>query len=107
MDTLLLVIIDTLRVHVSGLAIDPLETDTPLVVNADTMLAGAVASKLLKPIAGRRVQVSQVLCVVQIQQFAPSGFLNIRRQFPRYDTSEDLLGFGVGERFDHTANNIT
>src|SRR5258708_6072470 len=42
--------------HLFGVGSGPDETDAPLVVDADAVLAGAVASQRFEPVAGRKSQ---------------------------------------------------
>jgi len=54
------------------LVVRPVETDAPLVIDADAVLTLPISFQFLKLIAGRREQVAQILGIVQVDQFASS-----------------------------------
>jgi hypothetical protein len=60
----------------------PFETDPPLVIDADTVLARAFASKHLKAIGRWDTQVLQRDGAIQHAQLAEGDLLNIVRQLP-------------------------
>jgi hypothetical protein len=62
---------------VSCLVVNPLETDTPLVVDADGILVGSITFELLEPITRRGEQVLEVLSVIKIDQFPASRALDV------------------------------
>jgi len=87
--------------HVVGAPAVPDEADSPLGVDANGVLAGAISAKLLQAIARRRAQVAKVLGVVQVQQLAPGSSLDVQRQLPRDFAAAETLGLPVGKRLDH------
>jgi hypothetical protein len=70
----LLVIVDNF--NVPGIPINPAETNPPLAVDADAVLAHSIAPKHLKCVARRRPQLVERFDGVQHQQFSPcwSGY---------------------------------
>jgi len=66
--------------NVSGLIFNPLEADAPLVINADAVLPRPLYFQLLKTIARGSKQVSNVFGIIQVDQFAASGALNVLGQ---------------------------
>jgi hypothetical protein len=100
------VVIDDLDVE--GIAVLETEAHTPLVVDADTPLAGAITSQNLESI-GRRVSqdFNRRGCIQLIQ--APHGTsVNILRQSPRPFRRKQRLCFLVGEApyHRHSINNL-
>lgn len=61
---------------ISGLVVDPLETDAPLVVDANTVLSSTFSFQFLKPVTWRSKQVVEIFSVIEIDHFAASGALN-------------------------------
>ena len=45
--------------HIVGVTISPFETDAPLVIDSNAMLAGTVAAQFLKTIRRRDTEISQ------------------------------------------------
>jgi hypothetical protein len=76
----------------------PHEANTPLVVNADTVLPFAIAFQGVEPVASRHLQIRQSFGRVQHQQFSARRLSNIREpsdifvieQFLRVDAFEGL-----------------
>jgi hypothetical protein len=64
-----------------GIPFSPLETDTPLIIDADAVLARSIPAQLLQPIGWRASQVLQCSGVVEHAQFTQSDLLDIIRQF--------------------------
>lgn len=69
-----------------GIAFLPNEADTPLVINSDRMLAGAVPFKRLKPIARRYAQIFKGGRAVQHPQLSTSHIGDIRWEAFRHQT---------------------
>src|SRR5437773_1525968 len=89
--------------HAFRTAIIPNKTNTPLIIDPDTILALSVGFERFKPIPRRRLQVQQPVSAMQILQLAASGILNIRRQLSRTFAMKDPLGFGATKADDHCA----
>jgi hypothetical protein len=79
----------------------PDETDPPLIVDPDAVLAFAVATKLLEPIPRRRAKIDERLCGVQDQELTQRESNNVRRQTPGALTLEDSFRLRVPKAPDH------
>lgn len=84
-----------------SVAIAPLEADTPLIVDANCVLAAAVTAQDLQAIAGRRAQIAEQNGRVDGQEFRSRARLNLRRQTANSMTSEDGRSPLVREAPDH------
>ena len=79
----------------------PAKAEPPLIVNADTVLTGAIAFELLKPVAGRHAQIIERLGGVQGNQLpehsAPKvGWISADRL-----PVKEAGGIPVAEALDH------
>jgi hypothetical protein len=83
-----------------GIAALPAKADTPLIVDADTVLASSIAGKLLEPIGRRDPQVVHRFCRVQDQELAKRDPLD-PRELPRKSALKDPLGLATAEALDH------
>jgi hypothetical protein len=79
----------------------PAETDPPLLVDADTVLAGSIALQLLQPVAGWDPQVVQHHRSVQHPEFPQRDSLNIGAQLPNRLPVEEAFSVAVSEALDH------
>lgn len=77
--------------HLLRVATAPDEADPPLVIDAYTVLARAVAFQGFQPIARRREQIAQCPSPVQVFQLPPGCALNVRRQLAGAFAPEDAL----------------
>jgi hypothetical protein len=59
--------------NVVGIAVSPDEADAPLVIDANTVLASAIAPEGFKLVAGRGLQVFKGASPVQIEQLAAAS----------------------------------
>jgi hypothetical protein len=80
---------------------DPAEAETPLVIDADAVLSGAIASQGFEAVTWRNPQMIETRGGVQLVELHLGGGLDIAREFFGADEIEDLLGFGIGEAPDH------
>lgn len=87
--------------YVVGVAVTPSETDTPLVVDPDAVLAFAIAFEGFEPIGRRYAQIVQHAGVPQHAQLAACHRLDICRQAPGRHSAPDLFRFLVGKVPDH------
>jgi hypothetical protein len=92
---------------IESVAFTPLETDPPLVINADAVLTRSITAKQLKTIGRRDAQVLQGDCTIQHTQLAESHLLHVVREFPRESAPEYLLRLFALERPDHNDLRIT
>jgi hypothetical protein len=93
------VIVDDL--HLVGIAILPAKADAPLLVHANTVLAGSIAPELLQSITRRYAEVAELLGRVHRHEFAEHRASEIRRISPDRLAGEQSLGVTVGEGVDH------
>jgi hypothetical protein len=89
------------NLHIVGVIVFPVETDPPLIIDADTVLALPVAGKRLKPVPGRDPEIRQRHRRIQQVEFPLCLSLNTRREFPGSFPSEQFLGIPAPEGFDH------
>jgi len=82
-------------------AIHPAETDPPLIVDANRLLAASITSQLLQAVARRREQVAQIFRFVEVNQLSPGGPLNCRREMSGLLSFENVSGFIAGKTLDH------
>lgn len=95
----LLVVIDDL--HVGGVAVVPLETYPPLIIDADAPLPGAVAAELFQPVAGRYAQFVNSAHGVDELEFASCRRLNVVRKSANEQPGKYRRRGFVSEGFDH------
>jgi hypothetical protein len=93
------VIVDDL--DVVGVAVLPAEADSPLVIDANAVLSGAVPLELFQAIARWNPKVVELLRGVHSNQFAKHGALELSRVSPDGLPAEQALGVAVGEALDH------
>jgi len=84
-----------------GIPILPAKADAPLLVHADTVLAGSIASKLLQSISWRDAKVAELFGRVHGHQFAQHRALELRRISLDGLASEQSLGIAIGEGKNH------
>jgi hypothetical protein len=63
-------------------AVDPPETDTPLVIDPNAVLPGSIAAQLLQSIAGRRPQVVESDGRIDVPELAQHRSTERRRKPP-------------------------
>jgi hypothetical protein len=79
----------------------PDETNPPLVVDADRMLALSVAFQSFEPISRRHAQIVDSPGIVQETQFAKRGILDVGRQPPAAAALPNRSGLGIPEAGEH------
>src|ERR1022692_1681636 len=89
--------------HVVGVPLAPHETDTVLVVDANAMLACAIAFEPLQPVARRQRQVAQRSGRVHHLQLLERGFVKARRNAAAAFFAPKPLRLSIPESFDHRA----
>ncbi len=94
-----LVIVDDL--NFVGIPILPAKADAPLLVHANTVLAGSIAPKLLQSIPWRDAKVAKLFGRVHGREFAQHRALDVCGISPDGFASEQSLGIAVGEGLDH------
>lgn len=86
--------------HAVGTIVMPGKAHAPLIIDANAVLAFAVALQRLQQVARRNAKTVQFSGRVQLQQLAPSHPFNVFEPAHRL-TVEQGLGVGTGERADH------
>ena len=86
---------------VEGIGGAPDETDAPLIVDADAVLARTIALERLEPIAGRDAKVSEGVGRIEDDEFPKRDALKAGGQTTREATLRERFRFGVAEGADH------
>jgi hypothetical protein len=86
---------------VRAAAVTPNEANPPLIVDANTMLAGPRSLQELEAICGWNSQVIEPLCGIQHAKFATGDGLNSGREPKRSLAVPNALSFPVGKAADH------
>jgi hypothetical protein len=93
-------IINDLDVNWAGRAFRPFETNPPLVINADAVLALSAALEGLQSVAGQGGKVFQA--PRSVQPVEPDFSLSPEaREFPNVPTTSKAFGFSVAVIHDH------
>jgi hypothetical protein len=82
-------------------AIAPDEANAPLVVDANAVLAGAIAVQCFEPVARWRTQIQQLHRSIQHVELSQGRALQIRRDFLDLVAMKQRLGLTVGETRNH------
>jgi hypothetical protein len=99
MGDVLLVVIDDL--DVIGVPVLPAEADAPLIVDANTVLARAVALELFKSVAGRNTQVLELLGGIDETNLTEHEPEQVGGEPPDTLSLEQALGVPIREALDH------
>jgi hypothetical protein len=87
--------------HTFCMPILPQETNSPLVIDTDTLFSFAITLQRLKPIRGWKPKILQPNgCVDRIEPHK-CPLLDLPRELPHELTSEDSFGVGVAEGLNH------
>src|ERR1700730_7938700 len=86
-----------------GVRVSPEETNSPLVIDSNTLLALPVIFKPLKAISRQTGQIGQVHARGQRQRFSASRALNIKGQLFRTPSLKDSLSLGIAKTYYHVA----
>jgi hypothetical protein len=81
-------------------ALAPNETNTPLIVDPNTMLACPVSAQAFQPIARRRSQIAEPRGEMQLVQLSPCDALN-RLKPPHRFSLEEAFGIRAAEGANH------
>jgi hypothetical protein len=85
-----------------GGVIQPLEADSPLIVDPNAALALTIPEQRLQAVAGRRAQVIEASGKVKLREFPNGDPSHIRWNLSASTTDPKLLRAGVGKAHDHT-----
>jgi hypothetical protein len=89
------------NLNVVGVSFAPSKANSPLVIDANAMLALTVAGEFFKTIPWRNTQVIQLFGGVQDGKFLPRGAVQIWGKAPQEMTLKELFAILVAERLDH------
>lgn len=89
--------------HVVGIAILPVEADTPLLVDPDAVLSPSIPFQGFEAVTRRYPQIVQGDCAVEYTQLPPDDRLDSSGQAPGGRPIPDSFRFPVGEIPDHHA----
>lgn len=78
-------------------ALMPYETDSPLVIDPDTPLAGSIAGKFFQAVVGRYPQVVDPLGIVEHTKLAPTDSLYLYGKSPGKVAVPYCAGFVIGK----------
>lgn len=79
--------------HMVGSLLRPAETEAVLLVDANTVLAAAIAFKEFKPVARRTLQIIKTRCGVKDQELCPRPSAKISRKSAGHQAMEEFFGF--------------
>ena len=79
----------------------PHKTDSPLIIDANAVLSGAIALELLKTIAGRRPQIIERFSCIHHDELPEHCALKIARITPHRLAEEQPFSVLVAEALDH------
>lgn len=89
--------------NVIGIAVLPAKTDSPLVIDANTVLAGTISLELLQTVPRWDAQVVKLLGGVHQAEFAQHRAVELGGETPDRLALKQALGVPVGEALDHVA----
>jgi hypothetical protein len=87
--------------YIIGVAILPTETNAPLVIDTDTILAAPSTFEFLQSIARRYSQIGQCLSGVQRDELSQHTSEKICRKPPDWLAAEQALRVPIREAFNH------
>jgi hypothetical protein len=90
---------------IMSIAFIPAETDAPLVVDTDAVLAAAIARKRLQPICWRDAEIIQTFSDIKLNQLAPRDPVQLRRKMAQELALKQPLSASVPKRLNHEMNN--
>ncbi len=89
--------------NVESVPVNPTETYSPLVVDANTVLTDAIPTQRFKMIARRNSQITESSCVVQVHQLSSSTSLDCSES-RHIEVVEQSFDIDIAERADHLAS---
>jgi hypothetical protein len=87
-------------------AVRPNEIDAVFVIDADGVLAFAVALERFQPVARRNPEIVQFSCDVELLEFAQGYLLDVGWQVRRFIALVDFFGGFAAEGKNHLQNEI-
>ena len=92
------------NLNLEGIAVSPPKADPPLVIDANAVLASAIALELLQAVAGRDAEIVELLGGIHQSQLAEHDAVKLGGEAPDAFAPEQPLGIAIGEAGDHYAN---
>lgn len=83
------------------ITIVPPETDSPLIIDSNAVLAGPIAAELLQAVSWRDAKVRERFCRVERRELPEHGSKQVSGIATNGLASEERFGVPVGEAFDH------
>ncbi len=87
--------------YLVSVSVSPSKAYTPLVVDPDAVLAGAISAKFLEPVPRRNSKIIKLFARVDLYELPPGRPLHLDGPAPYRMSSKDPLRVLIGERFDH------
>ena len=87
--------------YILSIALFPGKADPQLVINADTVLALTIATKLLKAVTRRRAQIIEGFSSVQHGKLTQHDTTKVGREAPDGLAVKEPLSVAIGEALDH------
>jgi hypothetical protein len=84
-----------------GIAVPPVETNAPLVIDSDAVLPSPIAPQLFQSVAGRTPKVRERLGTVQDEQFPQHDPMQRWREASPRLTGEQTLRLAIREAPNH------
>jgi len=91
------------NLNLECIAFFPDETDSPLIVDPNTVMSSPVTLQLLQPVRWRNAQRIQAAGRRENFELSRSQALNVLGQSAGKPTTKDSLGFPTLEGFNHAA----
>ena len=88
--------------HIIRISRPPSKTDTPLVVNANAVLAFPVSFERFQSVSKRNTKIVDTDCRIQHDQFSSCYVLNFPRKFFWNTPIENPFCLFIAKRFDHS-----
>lgn len=88
--------------NVVGIAILPAKADAPLIIDANTVLSGAIPVELFEPIARRGPEIDHGLGRINDGQLAQHGTLEVAGESPDGLAIEQRFRVPIAEALDHS-----
>jgi len=84
-----------------GVFTSPAKAETPLIVDADAVLAATVTFEGFQAVAGRKPHDVESVGSIELEEFSSGGALDIGWQVTRGRAGKEPCGLGIGKAFDH------
>lgn len=86
---------------IMGVSRSPAETDPPLLVDTNAVLAGTIPLELLQTVSGRDPEIVEHRGRIEHPELPQSDLLNVGAQLPHGAALEEAFGVAVTEALDH------